>query len=322
MYNACRALLKIKSALSIDTGKKEEKMEKITKINEHLFTADPVLTEKWTKSHTARFRRLFIRTYSPVNNVRAFLAKQDRNIQSFAYIEHNKDVNEDGTSKTSHIHLLVYSKDGIRLTSLVPYFTENTRLEIPINTFSAFQYLTHANDPSKYQYSPYEVVKHSTAGFYSVASENAEQEAKEEANRIWLEDVQSLPRKELAIKYGRDYVRNEDRYRYFVNDILSEARNKSLEQEAEDTMKRLQTFLEQTPNNPSQYEQLFGRANLIATSITKYLVALHSNAGVRQFSLRDLVSIVNQSLMVAESFSYTGDLDDLDELLNGGENNV
>lgn len=297
-------------------------MEKITKINEHIFSADLTLCEKWEHSNQTRFRRLFIRTYSPEQNVKSFLTKQDRNIQSYAYINHNKDVYDDGSPKEPHIHLLIYSKEGVRLTSLFKYFTENTRIEIPVNTFSAFQYLTHENHPEKYQYRPDEVVKHSTPRFYSVASENAEQEAKEEANRLWLEDVQNLTRKELAIKYGRDYVRNEDRYRYFANDILSEARNKSLYQEVEEAEQRLHSFITETPNNPSHYEQMFGRENLIATSITKYLVSLHNNAGVRQFSMRDLLLIVNQTLLVAEKFSHTGDLRELDELLNGGADNA
>lgn len=297
-------------------------MEKVTKINEHLYTADPALLDKWQKNNHARFRRLFIRTYAPVSNVRAFLAKQDRNIQSYAYINHDKDVNDDGTPKTPHVHLLIYSKDGIRLTALANYFNENTRIEIPVNTFSAFQYLTHENHPAKYQYSPDEVVKHSTTGFYSVASENAEQEAKEEQNRKWLEDVQTLSRKDLAIKYGRDYVRNEERYRFFATDILAEQRNVSLWQEVERAEARLQSFLDDVPNDPTHYEQMFGRENLIATSITKYLVSLHANGGYRTFKMTDLLAIVNQTMMVAEHFTHTGDLRELDELLNGGNDNA
>lgn len=82
------------------------------------------------------------------------------NIKTFAMIVHNNDVNDDGTPKKSHFHLVLTFSDSTRLSVI------SKALKVPCQYISkiitttrlAQEYLIHKNDVSKYQYSPTDVI--------------------------------------------------------------------------------------------------------------------------------------------------------------------
>lgn len=80
-------------------------------------------------------------------------------ITHYAYIVHDKDVNEDGTPKKPHIHLFMKFKDSQQFKYIAKWFdvSENYINRIKGKWVTAIRYLVHANDESKYQYEDSEV---------------------------------------------------------------------------------------------------------------------------------------------------------------------
>ena len=72
----------------------------------------------------------------------------------YCYILHDKDINEDGSLKKPHWHVIVYSKNSFWNTALAE------KLGIPVNYIQEvrnldlmLEYLIHANEEDKHQYS-------------------------------------------------------------------------------------------------------------------------------------------------------------------------
>jgi energy-coupling factor transporter ATP-binding protein EcfA2 len=79
-----------------------------------------------------------------------------KSIKKYAFILHDKDTKEDGTSKKLHVHLLLYFGNPLPLENIVKWFEHIGVIKEnlgPIhNWVSALEYLTHKNDEDKYQY--------------------------------------------------------------------------------------------------------------------------------------------------------------------------
>lgn len=91
---------------------------------------------------------------------------------SYAYIVHDKDVEDDGMPKPIHIHLVGISAKRTRLSTMVNVIS--SRLAIArecvsvmpcLNFHHAIRYLTHMDNPEKFQYDNKGVVS-SADGFY------------------------------------------------------------------------------------------------------------------------------------------------------------
>lgn len=88
------------------------------------------------------------------------------NYQVYGFIVHDKDVGEDGTPKTPHIHLVgIYRNNRTRLSTTIKEMSENvfvSTLAISIDKASdlngSFQYLIHKNNESKHQYDIEEII--------------------------------------------------------------------------------------------------------------------------------------------------------------------
>lgn len=196
------------------------------RLGEHLFTPTPTIGRDWDSADkTARascrakqYTTLLLRTYEPLDRFVDILRSLET-CDAFSYIVHDQDVNPDGTSKEPHIHaLLHFPPDGrIRITSLVKLFKQNTRVEIPLDVASCRDYFLHVNHPDKFQYDSDERIEHNTAvllGTRSSTSALKEHEARER-NAEFISDLCQLAPYDLAIKYGRDYMRNQSRYNEF-----------------------------------------------------------------------------------------------------------
>lgn len=69
----------------------------------------------------------------------------------YAFIKHDKDMEEDGTPKASHYHLVIKYKRDRDFASVQKDFP-GAHIEKAKSTSSAVQYLTHQNKPDKAQY--------------------------------------------------------------------------------------------------------------------------------------------------------------------------
>lgn len=131
-----------------------------------------------------RFRTFFITINKGAqcyDSALQILRKKISGEDLFGYIKHDKDIitNEDilnwcymkdeqmcyidgeepvlGSKKTEHIHVaieFVNAKTFKTLMKLLP----GAHIEKPISKIACFQYLTHMNDPEKYQYNKKEVI--------------------------------------------------------------------------------------------------------------------------------------------------------------------
>lgn len=100
--------------------------------------------------------------------------------QFVAIIEHDQDVNDDGTPKTKHYHTVITTK-RMRKGTLLNDLTE--LLDIPSNCISidrvksmrgALRYLIHMDDDDKTQYAPFMVLTNNESYYNSALIERIE----------------------------------------------------------------------------------------------------------------------------------------------------
>ena len=97
--------------------------------------------------------------YLSIEKIEEVLKEKDC-IKDYAYIIHDKDVNEKGELKEPHIHLALRFKNAYDTKHIASWFgiTENYVSKVKGKWVDMLKYLTHQNAPDKYQYSDSEVV--------------------------------------------------------------------------------------------------------------------------------------------------------------------
>jgi len=98
-----------------------------------------------------RVRSFCLSTYLTKSEVGEVLRKHERQIRAYAYIEHDRDVNKDGTPKPRHIHLLMRTVNSRTVEDVRNWFKGYTDEKgMPVNTLgqemhdigSSFEYLS------------------------------------------------------------------------------------------------------------------------------------------------------------------------------------
>lgn len=197
---------------------KTAKTAKVYKLGGRCFTDSREMSSKYTDDKYTRFYSVFIRTFSPREEVEAFLRSVD--FDEHAYIFHDSDVKEDGSPKEPHFHILVYRKSGFRLTPAVRAFSQNTLIQPCRSRKLSYEYLTHKNDPDKHSYPSSSVHEFHRDGKDTFSQTTAEVQHNVFAQM--LDDITQLSRRELAVKYGRDYMLNYRRYEQFASEVAYE----------------------------------------------------------------------------------------------------
>lgn len=148
------------------------------------------------------------------------LTMSDR-INYYAYIIHDKDVLPDGSPKEKHAHILLSLANSKTFSQVIGWlkrdvFCSGSNIFAqPIRSReSAQRYLTHADNPEKYQYSKDQIVTNNA--LYWEEPGDPSGESPEEANERFLHDLMFCNPVELARRYGRDYIKNFDRYNGFA----------------------------------------------------------------------------------------------------------
>lgn len=85
---------------------------------------------------------------------------------NYAYILHNKDLDNEGNIKKSHLHLIIYNfEKRKRLSTMINELSEKLEINpfaITIDTIKSLegsiQYLIHKNDIEKYHYDKCEII--------------------------------------------------------------------------------------------------------------------------------------------------------------------
>ena len=181
-------------------------------------------------------RDFSLSTYLPQRAVKE-LCCQDW-IAHYAYIVHDKDVNEDGTPKQAHVHILLRTVERLSFSSIqrrINRFTydfyygteeekQNTFIEFTQDIDDAFRYLTHSTEEArkanKYQYDSYAIVSDNIGywrgDYSSVAS-------KKNVALDIINDIENgLSERQLLTRYGREYLINRSKYKEFFYAMVEE----------------------------------------------------------------------------------------------------
>lgn len=145
-----------------------------------------------------------------------------------AYILHDKDIyssSDDcppekiGTLKSPHYHILCTFKQNKTFKAIrdMVVSEHNTFVQPMQDKYSDFEYLNHSNAPDKYQYPFTDIICNDLSFFSGATTKNI-------SNDEFLNDIcnPAKTHRELAVKYGRDYIKNYKAYHEFAQLVRDE----------------------------------------------------------------------------------------------------
>ena len=134
--------------------------------------------------------------------------------EQYAFIFHDKDEED------YHYHLLLRYTYQRTVSAVMRDFVSysNVFVEVLRDIQGSLDYLTHANDPEKYQYSTERII-YSEFGYWDrlfFGQKNKKADEMEEfVDDLILYARDKISNREMAIKYGRDFIRNRCSYYEF-----------------------------------------------------------------------------------------------------------
>lgn len=147
-----------------------------------------------------RFYKFAIVTYNSIEAVQEFVKQCD----NYFYILHDRDETDD------HIHIActMRQQKSFKWIREAIKGDQNTLVEELIDGKAYYQYVTHINEEHKAEYSEDEIVTNNRKLYKPETEETNRKE-----NLEFIEDILGeMTKKELGIKYGRDYMKNMKAY--------------------------------------------------------------------------------------------------------------
>lgn len=187
-------------------------------------------------SDSKRYRNFCLMTYLQDEQILQVLGRHERQLKAYAYITHNKDVDEFGKPKIIHRHLLISLVNNTTVDALRNWFKgfedENGKqintLAQPMHEISgSFDYLTHETEQAiaegKYQY-PKEDIKGYNLDFFTDSSK-----AEQDNLSLAIDDLlKGIPLDEVRKRYGRDFIMHYGHIKMLFNDIQKQTGGKQL----------------------------------------------------------------------------------------------
>lgn len=171
-------------------------------------------------------RNFFCVSYLTLEQIHDVLTRKASQIKQYAYILHDMDIESDGTPKQQHFHIIVCLNHPVNLNTFINWWkgyidgdgkAVNTLVQCAGSVSVCYRYLTHKDDPDKYQYNDILIVSTDPSYF--------EDERLSEADPVWeLVDMilsgKSL--REVARIGGRDFIYHYSAIRVLVDDIINQ----------------------------------------------------------------------------------------------------
>lgn len=197
-------------------------------------------TEKVDDLLSKSTRCACLTTYANDEQIIETLKAQGKAVVGASWILHDKD------DKVPHTHLVILSDRSRRLKDYIGWFkgltdtegkTINTMAKICGSTSATKKYFTHSDEESKqkgkHQYSDEDIRILEGEGYTSVWEYKTQtdiafeaeqkQKATEDNNESLLDDIiAGKPMREMARKYGRDFIKNYRSYRAFASEVVLE----------------------------------------------------------------------------------------------------
>ena len=190
-------------------------------------------------------RKISILTYANKLQVETILERKKGAYTDYAYIVHDKD------NAPTHIHIFMCFGSDRRGIDILKWFDNlvdekgqliNTRFETVKNSESLLDYLTHKNEKDKHPYSETDIIYSSEQ-----ARETLLEDTAENGFGPLEEMLNGKPLREIARRYGKDFIRNYYSYKALKNDIIEEERKIEQRLAREKQIDLIQTKIEELP---------------------------------------------------------------------------
>lgn len=186
-------------------------------------------------------RELFLISYLPsIDFINDILDKKIKNIKSYAFIFHDKDIylndiiddktheviHKKGDLKIPHYHIYLRLKTDREPDEIKRWFMPKGLIDVnglPFNcltqkvksSVACIEYLTHKNEPEKYQYSENDIIS------YNIDSV-LENDSIDNSIDIVEDMLTGFSTRDLVKRYGRDFIYHYSSYSAIVAKIKYE----------------------------------------------------------------------------------------------------
>lgn len=152
----------------------------------------------------------FVETYLHEDEFKYALSKATH----WAYIYHDMDDCE------PHYHILLHYDNARSGNAVLRDFVgnQNSFIEKSVSPIASYEYLTHKNDPDKYQYCDSCIVSHNP-----VYWEHFLPDVRDRTQLDFLEDLLSTKELDIVLmakRYGRDFIKNYKAYMDFRHEVF------------------------------------------------------------------------------------------------------
>lgn len=182
-----------------------------------------------------RTRNFLVKTYKEPREVIKYACSQTSAVMHWAFIKHDKDIVSRGKNKgelaNEHFHFVLILQNPCTVSALEKRLLRAFKKDEineqtlwispcvePYGLGGAYRYLTHADHPNKVQYSP-DLINSDDERFWREREFSVEDDtpSTESKNRKFLADLLTKSSCELAVLWGRDYIRNRKSYNEFAS---------------------------------------------------------------------------------------------------------
>lgn len=176
-----------------------------------------------------RFRNFSLISYiDDEDKLKSILMSKD-NILYYMYILHDRDVDDNGDLKVPHFHISLILRCARKKSTVANYFKipnndgiiQNCLCEVTESNSRVANYLTHKDEPDKYQYSADELKSNNLLKFTS------EEECSNDNCLAIIDDMlKETSTYKMVERYGREFVYKYNNYKAVVEQIAFERRFK------------------------------------------------------------------------------------------------
>lgn len=170
-----------------------------------------------------RSRNFCLITYLTEDDLVTCLNNHQSSIRGFEYIFHDQDVKEDGTPKEPHFHVNLILYNTRKLADIRRWFFGFDLQGLPANTLgqicldigASHDYLTHKDNPEKFQYNPDDIVSSDSSLF------ERKLDIVDDVSWLALNDMlEGVPLQDIAKRYGRDFIYHYGHIKQVYVDIV------------------------------------------------------------------------------------------------------
>lgn len=161
------------------------------------------------------------------------ICQKEKNIESYCFIRHDKDFNEDGSPKEPHIHLVLSTKYPYLSTTIYNKFKvdeRNVRIINVLDLKDRLEYQIHKNHQHKYQYDISEVTTNNNDWYQLIKTDDMLLEFDRTTQAV-MDMADGMSIYELLKKYGHLFIINFNAISSVASEIKYDKLIEKLEEE-------------------------------------------------------------------------------------------